>query len=94
MTGLKFEHRGSGNYYKLIFHIGDRYVPVSDDIIDELKQHSTASTERFLAVLLEKVGYSSYLKDQIQQELKNGGDTSPQISALQQSIQDGANSGQ
>ena len=87
MSGLRFEKKGEGDYYKLILHIGDCYVPVSDDIVEELKQHTSATADRFLSVLLDKVGYSSYLKEQIQTELANGGNTSTQITALQQSLQ-------
>ncbi len=84
--GLRFEQKGEGNYYKLILHIGDCYVPVSDDIVEELQQHASATADRFLSVLLEKVGYSSYLKEQIQTQLEQGGNTSAQINALQQAI--------
>ena len=87
MSGLHFEHKGEGYYYKLILHVGDCYVPVSDDIIDELRQYTTSAPDRFLSVLLDKVGYSSYLKEKIQTELANGGNTGSQLSALQQSLQ-------
>jgi len=86
MNGLRFEQKGEGDYYKLILHIGDCYVPVSDDIIEELTQHTSATADQFFSVLLEKVGYSSYLKEQIQAELGKGGNTSGQISGLQQSL--------
>ena len=87
MTGLRFEQKDEGNYYKVILHIGDCYVPVSDDIIEQLKQHTSATADRFLSVLLDKVGYSSYLKEQIQTQLEKSGNTSAQISALQQALQ-------
>ncbi len=87
MSGLRFEHKGEGCYYKLLLHVGDCYVPVSDDIIDELNLHTTSAPDRFLSVLLDKVGYSSYLKEKIQTELANGGNTSAQLSDLQRSLQ-------
>lgn len=87
MTGLRFEHKEEGNYYRLILHIGDCYVPVSDDIVEELKQHTSATADRFLSILLDKVGYSSYLKEQIQTQLEKGGNTSSQIGDLQKSLQ-------
>ena len=86
MNGLRFERKGEGDYYKLILHIGDCYVPVSDDIIEELTQHTTSTSDQFLSILMEKVGYSSYLKEQIQRELTKGGNTNTQISALQHSL--------
>ncbi|GJL54694.1 MAG: hypothetical protein NPIRA02_18260 [Nitrospirales bacterium] len=86
MNGLRFERKGEGDYYKLILHIGDCYVPVSDDIIEVLTQQASAPADQFLSVLLDKVGYSSYLKEQIQTELAKGGNTSAQINALQQAL--------
>ena len=84
MKGLHFESRGEGNYYKLILHIGQLYVPVSDDIIDVLKQHQTETPDRFLSIFLEKVGYSTYLKEIIQKELTQSGDIPAQVSTLQE----------
>mgnify|MGYP000451090651 FL=1 len=86
MTGLRFEFRGEDYYYKAILHIGDCYVPVSDDIIDELKHNTASTADTFTSVLIDKVGYSSYLKEQIQAELAKSDKSSTQISALQQSL--------
>ncbi|MCA9473621.1 MAG: hypothetical protein MRJ96_07930 [Nitrospirales bacterium] len=86
MTGLHFEKRREGDYYKLILHIGDCYVPVSDNDVETLQGHATATADRFLSILLEKVGYSTYLKEQIQSQLEQGGNVSAQISALQQTL--------
>ena len=83
MKGLRFESRREGDYYKLILHIGQAFVPVSDDIVEILKQHMTDTPERFLDTLLDKVGYSSYLREMIQAELNEGGDSVSQISTLQ-----------
>jgi hypothetical protein len=44
--------------------------------------------ERFLDLLLDKIGYSSYLKDQIRTELKNAGDPVTQITVLQGAIRE------
>ncbi len=84
MRGLHFESRGEGNYYKLILHIGQAFVPVSDDIIETLKQHTTDTPEGFLSIFLDQVGYSTYLKEMIQAELNKESDTASQISNLQQ----------
>jgi len=80
MKGLHFEHRGEGSYYKVVLHIGNCYVPVSDDILEELSTLSSAPAERFLSAFLRHLGYSSYLKTQIQTELD--GETQ-QVEALQ-----------
>ena len=82
--GLRLEIRGEGNYYKGILHIGSTLIPISDDILDELREKTALSADGFLRLLVDKVGYSSYLQEQIQQEVKNAGDLNSQMSALQQ----------
>ena len=44
--------------------------------------------ERFLDLLVDRVGYSSYLKDQIRTELKSSGDPVTQITVLQGAIRE------
>ena len=88
MKGLRFERIGRDRYYNVIFHVGSTYVPVSDETIEELKAQSLLSAERFLDLLLDKVGYSSYLKDQIRTELKSAGDPVTQITVLQGAIRE------
>ena len=44
--------------------------------------------ERFLDLLIDRVGYSSYLKEQIRTELKASGDSVTQITVLQGAIRD------
>jgi hypothetical protein len=88
VKGLRFERIGKDRHYNVIFHVGSTYVPVSDETIEELKAQSLLSAERFLDLLLDKVGYSSYLKDQIRAELKSAGDPVTQITVLQGAIRD------
>lgn len=88
MKGLRFERIGKDRHYNLIFHIGSTYVPVSDETIEELKGHSLLPAERFLDVLLDKIGYSSYLKEQIRTELETAGDPTTQITVLQGAVRD------
>ncbi len=88
MKGLRFERIGKGRHYNLIFHVGSTYVPVSDETLEELKGNSLLSSERFLELLIDKVGYSSYLKDQIRTELKTAGDPVTQITVLQGAIRE------
>ncbi len=88
MKGLRFERIGRDRHYNVVFHIGSTYVPVSDETVDELKAHSLLPAERFLDLLLDKVGYSPYLKDQIRAELKSAGDPITQITVLQGAIRD------
>lgn len=88
MKGLQFERLGNGHYYKVILHIGSTYVPVSDETLENLKAQSLLPPERFLEFLVDKVGYSSYLKEQIRAELKSAGDPVTQVTVLQGIIRD------
>jgi hypothetical protein len=88
VKGLRFERIGKGQHYNLVFHIGSSYVPVSDETIEELKGQSLLPAERFLDVLIDRVGYSSYLKDMIRDELKSSGDPVTQITVLQGAIRE------
>ena len=88
MKGLRFERIGQGRYYNVVFHLGGTYVPVSDETIEELKTQSLLPAERFLDLLIDRVGYSSYLKDQIRKELKSSGDPVTQITVLQGAIRE------
>lgn len=88
MKGLRFERLGNGRYYNVVLHIGSTYVPVSDETVSELKARALLPPERFLDLLVDKVGYSSYLKEQIQRELKQAGDPVTQVTVLQGAIRD------
>ncbi len=82
--GLRLELRGEENYYKGILHIGSTLIPISDEILEELRAKTALSPDEFFRLFVEKVGYSSYLKEQIQQEVKNGGGLNSQMAAIQQ----------
>ena len=87
MKGLRFERLGDeGHHYKVVLHIGETYVPVTDDAVADLKTHTLLPPERFLELLVDKIGYSSYLRDQIRAELKRAGDPVTQVTVLQGAI--------
>jgi len=88
MKGLRFERIGQDRYYNVVFHMGSTYVPVSDDTVEELKAQSLLPPERFLDLLIDRIGYSSYLKDQIRTELKSSGEPVTQITVLQGAIRE------
>ncbi len=88
MKGLRFERLGRDRHYNIIFHIGSSYVPVSDETIDELKAQSLLSSERFLDLLIDKIGYTTYLKEQIRAELQAAGDPMTQMTVLQGAIRE------
>ncbi|MGH7261024.1 MAG: hypothetical protein ACREI9_10125 [Nitrospiraceae bacterium] len=84
--GLRFERIGTDRHYNIVLHIGAAYVPVSDETLEALRAQALLPAERFLEVLVEKVGYSSYLKEQIRAELKTNGDPHTQVTVLQGAI--------
>jgi hypothetical protein len=65
VKGLWFERLGTHRHYNVVFHMGNSYLPVSEETLEELKAQSLLSVERFLDPLIDRVGHSSYLKDQI-----------------------------
>ena len=88
VKGVRFERLGTGRYYNVILHVGSTYVPVSDETIAELKTQTLLSPDRFLELLIQKIGYSSYLKEQIRNELKKAGDPVTQVTVLQGAIRE------
>src|SRR5215213_3584651 len=88
VKGLRFERIGKGRHYNVVFHIGSTYVPVSDESVEELKTQSLLPAERFLDLLVDRIGYSSYLKDQIRTELKSSGDPVTQLTVLQGAVRE------
>ena len=88
VKGLRFERIGKNRHYNVVFHMGSSYVPVTDEIVEELKAQSLLPVERFLDLLIDRVGYSSYLKEQIRTELKSSGDPVTQITVLQGAIRE------
>ncbi|TKB73421.1 MAG: hypothetical protein E8D45_09335 [Nitrospira sp.] len=88
MKGLRFERLGTGRHYNIVLHIGSSYVPVTDESFEELKNKSLLPAERFLDLLVDKIGYSPYLKDQIRAELDRAGNPVTQITVLQGAIRE------
>lgn len=87
MDGVKFERLpGKGHHYPVLLHIGSSYVPVPEAIVSELKACTLLPGERFLEILIAKVGYSEYLKQRIRAELKKTGDPVTQATILQGAV--------
>ena len=84
VDGVRFERLpGKGHHYPVLFHVGSSYVPVTETIVSELKACALLPGERFLEILIDKVGYSEYLKERIRAELKKTGDPVTQATVLQ-----------
>ena len=64
-------HREKLSLYNAVFHMENSYVPVTIEIVEELKAQCLLPVERFLELVIARVGYSSYLKEQIRTELKS-----------------------
>jgi len=88
MDGLRFERRSEEDYYKVILHVGSTYVPISDEDVEELKKKSKLLGGQFLEFFMDRIGYSSYLKDQIKAELLKIGTPTQQLSMLRRSLQE------
>ena len=72
----------------MLFHVGNCYVPVTEHIVNELKACALMPGERFLEVLIDKLGYTEYLKERIREELKKTGDPVTQATVLQGAVRD------
>ena len=67
---------------------GGRSAPVLSSGRTATSRPLLQLSERFLELLIDRVGYSSYLKDQIRKELKSSGDPVTQITVLQGAIRE------
>jgi hypothetical protein len=88
VKGVWFERLGTNRHYNVVFHMGSTYMPVSEETLEELKVQSRLPAERFLDLLIDRVGHSSYLKDQIRAALQSSGDPVTQITMLQGAIRE------
>lgn len=89
MDGVRFERvAGTGHHYPVLFYIGHSYVPVTDSIVSELKACALLPGERFLDILIDKLGYSAYLKERIRAEIAKTGNLVTQATVLQGAIRD------
>ena len=86
--GVWFERLGTNRHYNVVFHMGSTYMPVGEETLEELKAQSRLPAERFLDLLIDRVGHSSYLKDQIRAALQSSGDPVTQITMLQGAIRE------
>jgi hypothetical protein len=82
------ERLGTNRHYNVVFHMGSTYMPVGEETLEELKAQSRLPAERFLDLLIDRVGHSSYLKDQIRAALQSSGDPVTQITMLQGAIRE------
>lgn len=89
MNGVRFERLpNKGHHYPVLLHVGSSYVPVPEIIVSELKACALLPGERFLEILIAKVGYSEYLKERIRAELKKTGDPITPATVLQGVVRD------
>ncbi len=85
---LRFERRGDGEYYKVVLHVGDAYVPVGDEDVAALKTHGASAGDDLPDVFLNRLGYSSYLKERLERALLTFGDRAQQAAEIRRAIRD------
>jgi hypothetical protein len=88
VKGVWFERLGTNRHYNVVFHMGGTYMPVGEETLEELKAQSLLPGERFLDLLIDRIGHSSYLKAQILAALQSSGDPMRQITMLQGAIRE------
>jgi hypothetical protein len=80
MKGLRFEWIGN-RHYSAVFHIGESFVPVEDDVLRLLSKQSGATSETFLEEVIERIGINSYLKKRIRAAAAEG-DPQTQVAGM------------
>jgi hypothetical protein len=88
VKNLGFKRIETNRHYNVAFHMRSTYMSVSEETLEELKAQSLLPVERFRDLLIDRVGHSSYLKDQIREALKSSGDFVTQIAMLQGAIRE------
>ncbi len=71
-----------GGTYRVLFYIGEFFVPVDEDLIKDLKKQANGSPKEFLKSIQEKLGYNTYLKNTIQEILSSSNDPNAQAKSL------------
>ncbi|MGH7254168.1 MAG: hypothetical protein ACREI3_00195, partial [Nitrospirales bacterium] len=62
--------------------------PVSDETVEELKSQALLPVDQFVELLIDRLGYSPYLREQIRDEFRKAGDPVTQVTVLQGTIRD------
>jgi len=88
VKGVWLERLGTNRHYNVVFHMGSTYMPVGEETLEELKAQSRLPAERFLDLLVDRVGHTAYLNDQIRAALQSSGDPVTQITTLQGAIRE------
>ena len=86
MQGLHFK-KIPGGRYTVLFYVGDFFVPVEEELLKEIKKRSNTSNEEFLKLIAEKLGSNTYLKDAIQEVIKQSGDPADLAKTLQRELE-------
>jgi len=86
VKGLHFK-KNPGGHYKILFYVGDFFIPVEETLVQELKSHTSRPPEEFLGLIVEKLGHNSYLKSAIQEVLSQANDPSDLAKTLLREFQ-------
>ena len=82
MKGFRFEWVGN-RHYSVVFHFGESFIPVEQDILRFLSERSEGTPELFLEEVIERIGINPYLKKQIRAAAAEG-DSQTQIAAMKE----------
>ena len=62
--GLRFEWIGDGHYHAVL-HFGESFVPAEDHVLDFLSKKRDVVPEKFIELVIERLGTNSYLKSRL-----------------------------
>jgi hypothetical protein len=85
MKTLEFERLERGTY-KVFLHAGGYTIPVTDEVLKHLMERITSPPEAFLNAVVDMVGYNRYLKDLLQEAIREKGDPSHLGKSLQDDL--------
>ncbi len=84
MKHLRFERSGR-EPYQVVFYAGEYYYPVERELLDSLKGIAPEALE---ASLMEKLGFTSYLKRLLSEEFSKSEDRRADLSRLAREIKE------
>lgn len=85
MKTLEFERLQRGTYAASL-HAGGYSIPVTEEVLQQLKGMASSAPELFLKSVTERLGFNRYLKELIEEAIRNAGDPGALGRALQEEV--------
>jgi hypothetical protein len=79
--------KNPGGTYQILFYIGNFFVPVEEALIRELKKQAGHPPQDFLKLVIDKLGYNTYLKSTIEEVINQSNDPIAQAKTLLTELQ-------